>query len=93
MFAGRSLPKLPLLSVAFLGLLGASPLSAEEVATAIAPPAVRLGVAAPCRIVRPTFEPKAAAREIVTPTRYPGGAKLSLPVATPCPAKVQTIDL
>ena len=93
-----SLPKFPLAPVALLGLAiwlcgAGSPQAAEEAATAIAPSAVRLGAVAPCRIVQPTFEPTAPSRAAVTPTRYPGGAKLSLPVAEPCPARPQTFDL
>lgn len=69
------------------------PGAAEEAATAIPAPSVRPGAATPCRIVLPTFELKAPSRDAVMPTRYPGGAKLSLPVAAPCPAKPQTLDL
>ncbi len=93
-----ALPKSPLFPVAFLGLAislfgAADPLAAEEAATAIAPPAVRLGAVAPCRIVLPTFEREVPSHAAVTPTRYPGGARLSQPVAAPCPARLQTFDL
>jgi hypothetical protein len=93
-----SLSKSPLVPAAFLGLAlwlagAGNPLAAEEAATSIAPPAVRLGAVAPCRIVLPTFEPKAPSHEAVTPTRYPGGARLSLPVAAPCPARTQALDI
>ena len=92
-----SLPKSPLIPVTMLGLAiwlcGAGSPQAEEAATAIAPSAVRLGAVAPCRIVQPIFERKDSAREAATPTRYPGGAKLSQPVAAPCPARPQTFDL
>ena len=88
----------PLVPIAFLGLAiwlagSVNPLAAEEAATAILPPAVRLGAVEPCRILLPTFEPKAPSQEAVTPTRYPGGAKLSLPVAAPCPARTPMFDV
>jgi hypothetical protein len=94
MFAGASLRKSPFAWIVLaFALSGANPLAAEEVATVIAPPAARWGAVAPCRIVLPTFEPKAESRANLTPTRYPGGARLSLPVAAPCPVKLQTLDL
>jgi hypothetical protein len=92
------LPRSPILPVALLGLGvwlsgAAHPLAAEEAATAIAAPAVRWGEVAACRIVLPTFEPDAGARPHVVPARYPGGARLSRPVAAPCPEKLSSVDV
>jgi hypothetical protein len=88
----------PLIPVAFISLGvwlsgAAQPLAAEEAATAIASPAARWGAVAACRIVAPTFVPDSRARASATPTRYPGGARLSRPVAEPCPQKSPTTDV
>jgi hypothetical protein len=38
-----------------------------------------------CRALFPTFERTAHARPAPDAARYPGGARLSFPVAAPCP--------
>jgi len=70
----------------------ADPVCAEESATAIAPPAVRFATANACRILNPTFAPDAA-REGVIEARYPGGGKLSLLIAAPCPMRSGEYDI
>ena len=84
-------------ALAFAGSLiwiagAASPAAAQEVATAVAPPAARFSAISECRIVSPTFEPDAR-REGVIEARYPGGGRLSLPVAAPCPSRVVAFDV
>ncbi len=85
------------LAVAFAGSLiwiagSANPLSAEEAATTISPPALRMQTQDACRILSPTFAPNAS-HESGTQARYPGGGKLSFAVAAPCPARVSSYDI
>ena len=89
------LPFAPLALLALgVWLCGAArPALAEEAATAIASPAARWGAMDACRIVAPTFEPTRPSRPDVTPTRYPGGAHLSRPVAAPCPGRTTARDV
>jgi hypothetical protein len=85
------------LAAAFAGSLiwiagSANPLSAEEAATTISPPALRVRPGDACRIVSPTFAPNAS-HESVAKARYPGGGKLSFAVAAPCPERSVAFDI
>ena len=92
-----SVSKSSFLAAAFTGSViwiagAANPLAAAEASKTIAPPAVRFEAANACRIVSPTFAPSAP-RESVSKARYPGGGRLSFPVAAPCPARIAAFDI
>jgi hypothetical protein len=46
----------------------------------------------PCRSLSPRYEPKAAHSPQTDIVRWLGGAKLSRPVATPCPPSRRPVD-
>ena len=79
-----------LASLAFAGVwlwMGAAarPASASEAATAIAPPAARLGEALSCRIFSLQFQANGHERITLEDARFPGGAALRSLVGAPCP--------
>ncbi len=86
------------LLAAFAGMalwLGAfaAPASADETASTIAPPAVRLGQSELCRVVVPMFEPVGRRRAAVATITFRGGAKVSSLVAAPCRRAAPSFDV
>ena len=91
-------PRLASLAFAFTGVwLGigalAHPAVASEAASAIAPPAVRLGEALSCRILSPQFQAHGRARITLENAHFLGGAKLRSLVGAPCPRRSQPVDV
>ncbi|HXT07362.1 MAG TPA: hypothetical protein VN715_10550 [Roseiarcus sp.] len=91
-------PRLASLAFAFAGVwlwIGAlaQPAAASEAASAIAPPAVRLGEALSCRILSPQFQANGRARITPEDIHFLGGAKLRSLVGAPCPHRSQPIDV
>jgi hypothetical protein len=82
-FAGASL---------WIGAL-AHPALASEAASAIAPPAARLGAFLSCRIVSPQFQGHNRMRVTPEDVRFLGGAKLRSLVGAPCPHPSEPVDL
>lgn len=70
----------------------ANPTCAQEAATELASPAVRLEAIHACRIISPTFAPDAPPESLVE-ARFRGGGKLSFPVAAPCPERTIAFDI
>jgi hypothetical protein len=70
----------------------AHPAIASEAASAIAPPAARLGAFLLCRIVSPQFQPNHA-RIPLEDARFLGGAKLRSLVGAPCPRPSEPVDI
>lgn len=72
-----------------VGIASPAPVvAALEPATTISRPAAPHS----CWIVRPTFALETA-REKAQAARYPGGGKLSRPIASPCPARIVGYDI
>ena len=87
-----------LASLAFAGVwlwIGAAarPAAASEAASAIAPPAARLGEALSCRILSPQFQANGPLRVTLEDVRFLGGAKLRSLVGAPCPRPSQPVDV
>ena len=85
-------------SLAFAGVwlwIGAiaHPAAATEAASAIAPPAARLGAFLSCRIVSPQFQANGPAHLTPEDVRFIGGAQLRSLVGTPCPRPSEPIDI
>jgi hypothetical protein len=70
----------------------ARPAAASEAASAIAPPAVRLGEALSCRIFSPQFEANGRLRVTLEDVRFLGGAKVRSLVGAPCTRRSQPVD-
>ena len=71
----------------------APPAAASEAASAIAPPAARLGEALACRLLSPQFEAKGDQRPVTEAARFVGGATLRSLVGAPCPRRARPVDL
>jgi hypothetical protein len=87
-----------LFAAAFAGFIlwigaAASPARAEDVVTAIARPAERLGDGDACRVVSPRFEPQGRQRPPTEAARFAGGATLRSLVATPCARAPKGFDV
>jgi hypothetical protein len=87
-----------LASLAFAGVwlwIGAlaHPAAASEAASAIAPPAARLGAFLSCRVVSPQFQAKGPARIRPDDVRFLGGAQLRSLVGAPCPRRWAPVDV
>jgi len=57
------------------------------------PAAVRLSQRDACRAVSPTFHPQGRHRARFEAARFPGGARVSFPVAEPCPSRPGRADV
>jgi hypothetical protein len=89
-------PRLAALAIAGMWMwVGASarPAAASEAATAIAPPAARLGEVLTCRVLSPQFQADGEGRIAVEDARFLGGAELRSLVGAPCPHKAQPVDV
>jgi hypothetical protein len=89
-------PTLRLASFVFAGFLfgtAADMALASEAATAMAPPAARLGEIESCRIVAPRFQPIGHARTEIEAANFLGGAKLRPLVAAPCRRPPRPFDV
>ena len=71
----------------------AHPAAANEAASAIAPPAARLGAFLSCRIVSPQFQANGPTRITPEDARFLGGAQLRSLVGAPCPRPSAPVDI